>query len=69
MDRLKLDVSQRSFELLQRALSAYLDEIVKLAPGYAVLEDHDSFDEAQADYYHGANLLTKLSDGRSIVEN
>jgi len=66
--RLQLDVSERSFELIQRALLAYMDSIVVLAPGYETLQDHEKLTEVEADYYHGANLLAKLAEGRSTVK-
>jgi hypothetical protein len=66
-DRVVLEVSMESYELLQAALGSHLEAMAKLAPGVDLLGDTTAFKKIQKDYFHGQNLLKKLEERRSIV--
>ena len=67
-NRVVIDMSVQSYELVKAALSVHLSEIAIAAAGAQSVGDQGEFSDLQSHYFHGKNLLAKLAERRSIVE-
>lgn len=67
-DRVKVDISVKSYILIEHGLKAAMREAVNEHRDANEIGDEDARKAAQTAYYHAKNLLKKFRDGRSISE-
>lgn len=66
-DRIKVEMSVKSYILIEKALRSHMHALGEVAQAAVALQDDTGRKNAVGHYHHAKNLLAKFLDGRALI--